>query len=102
MRVPAEFTRSFLIAQILPGFSVIPVPESIEALAAYQLRYESTKYYSWVCSGPICFGIGALSEPATESHVVNRGTPVAPCWLKTQRERSPAWKAPASQFSQIS
>ena len=36
-------------------------------------------------------GIGALPEPATESHVVNRGTPVAPCHghgrLKAQRKR---------------
>jgi len=32
-------------------------------------------------------GIGALPEPATESHVVNRGTPVAPCRLKAQRKR---------------
>jgi len=29
-------------------------------------------------------GIGTLPEPATESHVVNRGTPVAPCRLKAQ------------------
>ena len=32
-------------------------------------------------------GIGALPKPATESHVVNRGTPVAPCRLKAQRKR---------------
>ena len=32
-------------------------------------------------------GIGALPEPATESHVVNRETLVAPCRLKTQRKR---------------
>ena len=30
-------------------------------------------------------GIGALPEPATGSHVVNRGTPLAPCRLKAQR-----------------
>ncbi len=33
-------------------------------------------------------GIGALPEPATESHVVNRGNPVAPCRLKAQRKRA--------------
>ena len=27
---------------------VIPVPESIAAQAAYQLRYKNTEYYSWV------------------------------------------------------
>ena len=32
-------------------------------------------------------GIGALPKPATESHVVNRGTPVARCRLKAQRKR---------------
>jgi hypothetical protein len=32
-------------------------------------------------------GIGALPEPATGSHVVNKGTPVAPCRLKAQRKR---------------
>jgi len=32
-------------------------------------------------------GVGALPKPATESHVVNRGTPVAPCRLKAQRKR---------------
>jgi len=29
---------------------VIPLPESIAAQAAYQLRYENTEYYSWVSS----------------------------------------------------
>jgi len=38
-------------------------------------------------------GIGALPEPATGSHVVNRGTPVAPCRLKAQRERVTWWRA---------
>jgi hypothetical protein len=32
-------------------------------------------------------GIGALPKPATESHVVDRGTPVAPCRPKAQRKR---------------
>jgi len=32
-------------------------------------------------------GIGALPKPAIESHVVNRGIPVAPCRLKAQRKR---------------
>ncbi len=45
---------------------VIPVPESIAAQAAYQLRYENTEYYSWVSSW--------VSS-------VNRGT-LAPCRLK--------------------
>jgi hypothetical protein len=68
---------------------VILVPESIAAQAAYQLRYENTGYYSWVGSGPKCFQVLGLSspEPATESHVVNRGTLVAPCRLKAQRKR---------------
>jgi len=33
-------------------------------------------------------GIGALPEPATGSHVVNRETPVAPRRLKAQRKRA--------------
>ncbi len=41
--------------------SVIPVPESIAAQAAYQLRYENTEYYSWVGSGPKCFQVLGLS-----------------------------------------
>ena len=54
---------------------VIPLPESIAAQAAYQLRYKNTGQLR-----PEMFpGIGALPKPATESHVVNRGTPVAPC-----------------------
>jgi hypothetical protein len=40
---------------------VIPVPESIAAQAAYQLRYENTEYYSWVGSGPKCFQVLGLS-----------------------------------------
>ena len=68
---------------------VILLPESIAAQAAYQLRYKNTEYYSWVSSGPKCFhsGIGALPKSAIESHVVNRGIPVAPCRLKAQRKR---------------
>ena len=31
-------------------------------------------------------GIGALPKPATESHVVSRGNPVAPCRPKAQRK----------------
>ena len=41
-------------------------------------------------------GIGALPEPATESHVVNRGTPVAPCRLKAQRKRITRVGSPCS------
>jgi hypothetical protein len=40
---------------------VIPVPESIAAQAAYQLRYKNTEYYSWVSSGPKCFQVLGLS-----------------------------------------
>ena len=36
---------------------VIPVPESIAAQAAYQLRYKNTEYCSWVSSGPKCFQV---------------------------------------------
>ncbi len=32
-------------------------------------------------------GIAPEQEPATESHVVSRGTPVAPCRPKAQRKR---------------
>ena len=47
---------------------VILLPESIAARSAYSLLLR-----------PEIFpGIGALPEPATGSHVVNRGTPVAP------------------------
>ena len=38
--------------------------ESIAAQAAYQLRYENTKYYSWVGWPEMFPGIGALPEPA--------------------------------------
>ena len=41
-------------------------------------------------------GIGALPEPATGSHVVNRGTPVAPCRLKAQRKRVTRVGSPCS------
>ena len=41
-------------------------------------------------------GIGALPESATESHVVNRGTPVAPCRLKAQRKRLTRVGSPCS------
>ena len=40
---------------------VIPVPESIAAQAAYQLRYKNTEYYSWVSSGPKYFQVLGLS-----------------------------------------
>ena len=40
---------------------VIPVPESIAAQAAYQLRYKNTEYYSWVSSSPKCFQVLGLS-----------------------------------------
>ena len=44
-------------------------------------------------------GIGALPEPATESHVVNRGTPVGPCRLKGPEKKShPRGKPPQSRF----
>ena len=33
-------------------------------------------------------GIGALPKPAIESHVVNRGIPVAPCRLKDPEKKS--------------
>jgi hypothetical protein len=42
---------------------VIPVPESIAAQAAYQLRYENTEYYSWVGSGPFFFGPEIMMFP---------------------------------------
>ena len=41
--------------------SVILVPESIAAQAAYQLRYKNTEYYSWVSSGPKFFQVLGLS-----------------------------------------
>ena len=40
---------------------VIPLPESIAAQAAYQLRYKNTEYCSWVSSGPKCFQVLGLS-----------------------------------------
>ena len=45
-------------------------------------------------------GIGALPKPAVESHIVNRGTPVAPCRLKAQRKRvtDPRGKPLQSRF----
>ena len=38
-------------------------------------------------------GIGALPEPATESHVVNRGNPVGP-----EKKSHPRGKPPQSRF----
>jgi hypothetical protein len=53
----------------------VPDPESIDAQAAYRCRQA-------LLLGrlrPELFpGIGVLPGPATESHIVNRGTPVAP------------------------
>ena len=80
----------------------VPHPESIAAQAAYAeaLLPGSDR--------PEMFpGIGVLPGPATESHVVNRGTPVAPLDSRTAaecpgEEESPAWEAPAAQISQIS
>ena len=40
---------------------VIPLPDSIAAQAAYQLRYKNTEYCSWVSSGPKCFQVLGLS-----------------------------------------
>jgi len=53
------------------------------------------------CPGPLrpgemFSGIGALPEPATGSHVGNRGTPVAPCRLKAQRKRATRVGSPCS------
>ena len=48
-------------------------------------------------------GIGVLPGPATESHVVKRGTPVALWTAATEcpgEEEPPAWEAPAAQISQ--
>ena len=74
-RTPPAFAKRAAYPDPPP---VILLPESIAAQAAYQLRYENTGYYSWVGSGPKCFQVLGLSspEPATESHVVNRGTPL--------------------------
>ncbi len=47
-------------------------------------------------------GIGALPKPATESHVVNRGTLVAPCRLRPREKESPAWEAPHELFEEPS
>ena len=43
-------------------------------------------------------GIGALPRPAIESHVVNRGTPVAPCRLRPREKESPAAAFPAAMM----
>ena len=76
---------------------VILLPESIAAQAAYQLRYKNTEYLFLGRLRPEMFpGIGALPEPATESHVVNRGTLVAPCRLKAQRKRVARVRSPCS------
>jgi hypothetical protein len=70
---------------------VVPVPDTGVAQAAYKRLY---------CPGPLrpemFSGIGALPEPATESHVVNWGTLVAPCRLKAQRKRVTRVGSPCS------
>ena len=70
---------------------VIPLPDTGVAQAAYKRLY---------CPGPLrpemFSGIGALPEPATGSHVANRGTPVAPCRLKAQRKRATRVGSPCS------
>jgi hypothetical protein len=43
-------------------------------------------------------GIGALPKPATETHVVNRGTPVAPFRLRPREKESPAAAFPAAMM----
>jgi hypothetical protein len=65
---------------------VIPVPDTIVTQADYAetLLPGSVQGH---CRPEMFPGIGALPEPPTESHVVNRGTPVAPCLVKTQRKR---------------
>jgi hypothetical protein len=60
-----------------------------------------TEFRTWVGAGPKCFQVLGLSpgpEPATESHVANRGTPlaVAPCRLKAQRKRVTRVGSPCS------
>ena len=54
---------------------VIPVPESITAQAAYQLRYKNTVYYSWVSSGPKCFQVLGLSPSLLQNPIVRIGGP---------------------------
>jgi hypothetical protein len=77
---------------------VIPVPDtgvaeithlpSPRSLGEPRPNRLSSELVTWVSFRPEMFsGIGALPKPATESHVVNRGTPVAPCRPKAQRKR---------------
>jgi hypothetical protein len=58
---------------------------SIAAQAAYQLRYESTEYYSLVGSGPKCFQVLGLSPnlPQDPMYVKeSRGKPLQPSFPK--------------------
>jgi hypothetical protein len=58
-----------------PPPHVVPHPESLAGQAAYPFGHSAIAQISL---GPNFPGIGVLPRPATGSHIVIRGTPVAP------------------------
>jgi hypothetical protein len=80
---------------------VIPVPDTgaaqVQTSPGRGLLAEQDRDQNLGRLRPEMFpGIGVLPEPATESHVVNRGNPVAPCRLKAQRKRVTRVGSPCS------
>jgi len=66
----------------------LPRSHPPQVAVSWRTKTEMTEFRTWVSFRPEMFsGIGALPKPAIESHVVNRGIPVAPCRLKAQRKR---------------
>ena len=86
------------------GVTSLPSPRSLShILGTWYLAYlrwtktEPTEFSTWVSFRPEMFsGIGALPKPATESHVVSKGNPVAPCRLKAQGKRTIRVGSPCS------
>jgi hypothetical protein len=57
---------------------VVPHPESLAAQAAYPFGHSDKRYCPDQLRPELFPGIGVLPRPATGSHIVIRGTPVAP------------------------
>ena len=65
----------------------IPPQSAVSWSHLWWTKTEPTEFSTWVSFRPEMFsGIGALPKPATESHVVSRGNPVAPCRRKAPRK----------------
>ena len=75
----------------------IPPQSAVSWSHLWWTKTEPTEFSTWVSFRPEMFsGIGALPKPATGSHVVSRGNPVAPCRLKDQGKRATRVGSPCS------